>query len=46
MEDKVWLNSNSSQGQLNHKGSSLRASSRQDRLPRGYSAAAMDSRLD
>jgi hypothetical protein len=46
MEDKVWLNSNSSQDQLNHKASSPRASSHQGRLPREYSAAAMDSRLE
>jgi hypothetical protein len=46
MEDKVWLNSNSSQDQLNHKDSSPRASSHQARLTRGYSAAAMDSRLE
>jgi hypothetical protein len=41
MEDKVWLNSNSSQDQLNHKDRS-----HQDRLLRGCSAAATDSRLE
>jgi hypothetical protein len=41
MEDNVWLKSNGSQDQLNHKDSS-----RQGRVPRGCSAVAMDSKLE